>query len=98
MIFASGQSGMVAVSAGVPLQHDLRCGIGFLQINAPVAEFFERDGNAGYGATYEGSRPYDSEIAVKIFDLGLSGYGRGSIGTIEQNQPPGSGLVRLEQR
>jgi len=89
---------MVAVSAGVPLQHDLRRGISFLQIHAPVTEFFERDSNAGYGATHERSWPYDSEITVKIFDLGLSGYGKGSIGPIEQNQPPASRPVRPERR
>ena len=82
----------------MPLQYDLGRSIGFLQIDAPVAEFFERDSNAGYGATHERSWPYDSEITVKIFDLGLSGYGKGSIGPIEQNQPPASRPVRPERR
>jgi hypothetical protein len=74
----------------VALQNYFRGGVGFLQIHTPVAEFFERDCNAGNRATHERSRPDDTEITVEILDLSFAWGRKGSIGTIKQNQPPES--------
>ena len=68
----------------LPLQHRFGRGIGFLQVDAPVAQLLERNGDAGHRATHEGARPHHAEIAVEIFDLGLAGHRGRTIGTIEQ--------------
>ena len=72
------------VSGAVPLQHRLRRDIGFLQFDAPVPELFKRNGKTGDGATHERARPYDAEITVEVFDLGLAGHRGWAIGTIQQ--------------
>ncbi len=68
----------------MPLQDGLRCRVGLLQVDAPIAEFLQWDGNAGHRATHERSRPHDAKITVEVFNLGLSGHGGRSISAIEQ--------------
>ena len=43
--------------------------VSLLTIHAPIAEFIQRDGLAGYGAAHEGAGTENTEIAVKIFNL-----------------------------
>ena len=66
------------------LQHCLRRGVRLLQIDAPVAQFFQRNFSTGDGAADERAGANDTKIAVEIFDLGLAGQGSRTIGTIEQ--------------
>src|SRR5579862_9931637 len=66
------------------LRHGLGRGIGFLQVDAPVAQLLERNGDAGHRATHESAGAYHAEIAVEIFDIGLAGHRGRTIGTIEQ--------------
>jgi hypothetical protein len=85
----------------VPLQYGLRRDVSFLQVDAPISEFFERNRQAGDRATHESAGSYDAEIAVEIFDLGLAGHRGWAIGTIEQLHlrrrsdylPPASGNI-----
>jgi hypothetical protein len=67
----------------VPSQHGVRARIGFLQLHAPVFQFFKRDGRAGDCAPYKSPRLDDAEIPVEELDLRLPGHGRRSIKTIE---------------
>ena len=57
------------------LQHGFRRGVGFLQIDAPISKFLERNSCAGHRAAHKRSRTHHAEIAVQIFDLGLAGQG-----------------------
>src|SRR5579862_2447384 len=66
------------------LRHGRGRGIGFLQVDAPVAQLLERNGDAGHRAAHEGAGAYHAEIAVEIFDIGLAGHRGRTIGTIEQ--------------
>ena len=68
----------------MPLQHGLGRRIGFLQINAPVSQFLKRNSRAGHGATDKSAGPHHAEIAVKIFDFGLSWAWGSTICAIEQ--------------
>src|SRR5882757_4381387 len=83
-----------------PLQHDLGRGVGLLQIDAPVFQFFERDRHAGDRATHEGAGPGDAEIAIEVFDLGLAIHRRRAVVAIEHRLSPISsgGLVRKDSR
>jgi hypothetical protein len=78
------------------LQDRFRCGVSFLQIDAPIAKLFQRNRYAGYGAANERAWPHYTEVAVEIFDLGLAGHRRGTIRTIKHYHlracGPGAGL------
>src|SRR5579871_2881818 len=56
----------------MPLEHGFRRGVGFLAVDAPVFQLFERDPNARDSATHIGARRDHAEIAVKILHLGLA--------------------------
>ena len=56
----------------VPLQRGSRVGIGFLPLNAPVAQFVERNLAAGNGAADEIPRHEDLEIPVEIAEPRLA--------------------------
>ena len=64
-------------------EHSIRARIGFLQLHAPVFQFFERDGRASDRTAYESPGLDDAEIPVEVLDLRLPGHGRRSIKTIE---------------
>ena len=68
----------------MPLQNSLGRRISFLQIDAPVSQLLERNGRAGHGAMHERAGPHHAEIAVQIFDFGLSRAGGSTICAIEQ--------------
>ena len=70
----SGSRSALGLIGEVPLQHDLGRDIGFLQVDAPVFQLFERDRRAGDGAAHEGAGPQHAEIPVEVFDLGLAGH------------------------
>jgi hypothetical protein len=72
----------------VPLQNGLRRRIGFLEIHAPVSQFLKRNSRPGDGAADERTGPHDAEIAVQVFDFGLSGTRGPTICAIEQGKPP----------
>jgi hypothetical protein len=67
----------------VASKHGIRARIGFLQLHAPVFQFFERDGRAGDRTPYKSPGLDDAEIPVEVLDLRLPGHGRRSIKTIE---------------
>jgi len=73
------------------LQDRFRRRIGFLQIDAPVFELFERDWHAGYRTADKRTGPNHAEIAVEIFYFRLAIHRRVAIITIEQKRPPMSG-------
>jgi hypothetical protein len=77
------------------LQHRLRTGIGFLQLDAPVFELLEWDRRAGHCTTHEGSRPDDAKITIEILDLGLTRHGRAVIKAIQHVMPPSALLEAL---
>src|SRR5579871_5902884 len=56
----------------MPLEHGFRRGVGFLAVDAPVFQLFERDTNARDGATHISARRDHAEIAVEILHLGLA--------------------------
>ena len=66
-----------------PLHHCFRGSVSLLQIDAPIAKLFQRDGYARHRAADEGTRPHHTEIAIEIFDLGLARHWRGTICTIK---------------
>src|SRR5712691_5191423 len=65
------------------LQHRLRAGIGFLQVDAPVFQLLERDRDAGDGAAHERPRPDHAEVAVEELDVRLARHGRWAIVAVE---------------
>lgn len=67
----------------VASEHGVRTRVGFLQLHAPVFQFFERNRRAGDRTPYESPRLDDAEIPVEVLDLRLPGHGRRSIKTIE---------------
>src|SRR6202034_4441874 len=73
----------VPISRAVALPYRLGRGVGFLQIDAPVAQLFERNLHAGHRAAHERARPHHPKIAVEIFDVSLAGHRGGTIGTVE---------------
>src|SRR5258708_7741750 len=56
----------------MPLQDRGRDRVGFLQVDAPILQFVERNAGIGNGATYIGSRRDHAEIAVQILHLRLA--------------------------
>src|SRR5262249_13093005 len=76
-------AGLAGVTRAHSLQDRFQRGVRFLQIDAPIAKFFQRNRYAGHGAAHERARPYHTEVAVEIFDLGLAGGWRGTICTIK---------------
>lgn len=72
------------VGRGVALQDRFRRDVGLLHIDAPVPQLFQRDFRAGHGAADERTGPNNAKIAVEIFDFGLAGQRKGTVGTIEQ--------------
>lgn len=60
----------------VTLQDGIGRGIGFLQVDTPVFEFFQRDCDAGDGTANECTRPHHAEFAIEIFDFRLARHGR----------------------
>src|SRR5277367_5293770 len=75
---------LISGARTLALQHRLRRRIGLLKIDAPVAQFLERNRRAGHGAAHEGAWPHDTEIAVEIFDFGLAGHRLRAVGAVEQ--------------
>jgi len=73
------------------LQDGFRIGIGFLQIHAPILQLFERDRYAGHRAAHECAGPHDTEVAVEIFDLGLTCHWGSAIGSVQHVMSPHSG-------
>ena len=67
------------------LQDGFRIGIGFLQIHAPILQLFERDRYAGHRAAHECAGPHDTEVAVEIFDLGLTCHWGSAIGSVQHS-------------
>src|SRR2546425_1255925 len=53
----------------MPLEHGGRHRIGFLEIDAPVFQFVERDPHVRYGAAHIGSGRHHAEIAIQILHL-----------------------------
>jgi len=82
-IWRKGRLALSPVSRTHPLHYRFWRRVGLLQIHAPIAKLFQRNGYAGHGAADEGTRPYHSKIAVEIFDLGLARHWRGTICTIK---------------
>jgi hypothetical protein len=76
------------------LQHCLRRGVGFLQIDAPISEFLERNSSACHRTAHERPGTHDPEITVQIFDLGLTGGWGWTIGAIEQMVLPRAAYLR----
>jgi hypothetical protein len=70
------------------LQDRLRRCIGFLQIDAPVFELFERDRHSGYRTAYKCTGPNDPEIAVEVLYFRLTTHRWVAIITIQQKRPP----------
>jgi hypothetical protein len=68
----------------MPLEDSFGRRIGFLQIDAPVSQFLKWNGRAGHGATDESAGPHHAEIAVQVFDFGLSRARGSTICAIEQ--------------
>src|SRR5437870_3136634 len=64
---ASRRSRPIRVQA---LYHGAGRRIGFLPVDAPVFQLFQRDRHAGHGAAHEGAGAHDAEIAVEVFELG----------------------------
>src|SRR5208282_3280930 len=53
----------------LPLHRSGRTGIGLLPVDAPIAQFVERDRLAGDGAAHERARTEDAIVAVDIFNF-----------------------------
>src|ERR1043166_3724740 len=71
-----------------PAHHRFGRGVGLLLIHAPVFQLLERNGHPGHGATHEGARPDDPEIAVEKLHFGLSRHRRRAIVTVQQKYSP----------
>src|SRR3546814_5021142 len=52
-------------------QRRARIGIGFLAVDAPVAQAVERDARARYGTQHVGARKNDIESAIAVAQAGL---------------------------
>ena len=51
-------------------------GVGLLAVDAPIAQFLERDGLSGDCAAHEGAWAKDAKVAVKILDFRFARVGR----------------------
>jgi dienelactone hydrolase len=67
----------------VPRHHGFGRRVGFLQVDAPIFQLFERNCGAGDRAAHERAGAHDPEIAVKIFELGLAAHGGRPVVSIE---------------
>ena len=72
------------ISLALPLHRGGRTGVGLLPIDAPVAQFVERDRLAGDGATDEGSRPNDPKIAVDKLEFRFACVGRTTLESVHR--------------
>src|SRR5579872_1991414 len=54
-------------------QNRIGIGVGFLPVDAPVAQLLQRNWLAGHGAAHISARSADAEVAVEILDLRLRG-------------------------
>jgi len=70
------------------LQHRLRTGIGFLQLDTPIFQLLKRDRRAGDRTTHESARSHNAEIPVEIFDLCLTRHGGPVIEAVQHLMPP----------
>ena len=63
--------------AAEALEDGLGAGVGLLKVDAPIAQFFERDKRAGHGATDVRPGAQDANVAIEILHLRLRRGGRG---------------------
>src|SRR4051812_23035965 len=79
----------------MPPQHRLWRRIGFLQLDTPVFQLFERDRHIGHRAAHKRARPHDAEVPVEIFHLRFPRHLRGSAKAVEHVQSPFRGAAAL---
>jgi hypothetical protein len=70
------------------MQHGLDRYVGFLEVYAPISQFFKRDGRSGDGATDESAGSNHAKIAVKVPDFRLTRDGRCAVITVQHNRSP----------
>src|SRR5271166_151616 len=82
-------------SLGLALHRSGRAGVGLLPIDAPVAEFVQRDRLSGDGATHEGARSENSKIPVEKFDFRFARVGGTSFDPVHERIFPSSSLYAM---
>jgi len=73
-----------SVTRAHALQYRFGTGVGFLQIDTPVAKLLKRDRYARCRTAHEGARPHHAKIAVELFDLRFARHRRATVCAIEQ--------------
>ena len=68
------------------LHRGVGTGIGFLTVDAPVAQLVQGDRVSGDGAPHEGAGTQDAEIAVQKLDLGFARFSGPSLVSVHENK------------